>query len=102
MRLRRGGTAGDFRTRPSGEIVAVSSPQIGIFARGANSHYLLELDLRPGVTPAEALASLRRIEASDFVTGSVNVVIALGQHLLPVGQAEGLPATIPPFRAISG
>lgn len=58
-------------------------PQIGIFARSANSHYFLEFDLRPGADPAEALASLRRVSASDFVTGSVNVFVSLGPSAWP-------------------
>jgi hypothetical protein len=55
-------------------------PQFGIFAQGTDAHHFLEFDLRPGVTPTDAMASFRRLRAPFFeidepVRGPVQVDI---------------------------
>ena len=78
------------------------TPQNGIFAQGTHSHYFLELDIRPGVSAAEALLSLRRLRAPDVSAGGVNFVIAFSSDLwraLAPGQS---PADLKPFSEIHG
>ena len=57
------------------------TPQNGIFAQGTHSHYFLELDLQPGVTPHKALRSLRRLREPEVSAGGANFVIAFGADL---------------------
>jgi porphyrinogen peroxidase len=59
----------------------VITPQNGIFAQGTHSHYFLELDMQPGVTPQKALRSLRRLREPEVSAGGANLVIAFGADL---------------------
>jgi len=60
---------------------AFTLPQFGIFAQGTNAHHFLELDLRPRVTGADAVASFRRLRTPDVSAGGVNLVVAFGAQL---------------------
>jgi putative iron-dependent peroxidase len=68
-------------------------PQFGIFAQGTHAHHFLEFDLRPGVTPADAVASFRRLRTPDVSAGGVNLVVAFGARLwqsVAPDRAEGV------------
>ena len=68
-------------------------PQFGIFAQGTHAHHFLELDLRPGVTAADAVASFRRLRTPDVSAGGVNLVVAFGAQLwqsVAPDRAEGV------------
>jgi len=80
----------------------VITPQNGIFAQGTHSHYFLELDIRPGVSAAEALLSLRRLRAPDVSAGGVNFVIAFGADLWRALAPRESPADLKPFSEIRG
>lgn len=49
-------------------------PQLGIFAQGSRAHHFLELDLRPGIEPAAAVAP------------SLNALDAVGRRSTPEGR----------------
>jgi hypothetical protein len=46
-------------------IAAFTLPQFGIFAQGTHAHHFLEFDLEPGVSPAQAVAAFRQLQAPD-------------------------------------
>jgi hypothetical protein len=58
--------------------MAFTLPQFGIFAQGTDAHQFLEFDLRPGVTPTDAVASFRRLRAPEVSAGGVNIVAGFG------------------------
>ncbi len=73
-------------------------PQFGIFAQGTHAHHFLEFDLRPGVTPTQAVASFRRLRAPEVSSGGVNVVIAFGADAWREVAPSMAPASLAPFR----
>jgi hypothetical protein len=56
-------------------------PQFATFAQGTRAHHVLEFDIREGVTPVRAVASLRRLRAPQVSSGGVNLVVAFGSEL---------------------
>src|SRR5574341_1806138 len=78
------------------------SPQNGIFAQGTHAHYYLELDLREGITPEQALASFRRLRAPDVSAGGVNFVLAFGPDFWRAVAPDQAPADLAPFQEIRG
>ena len=77
-------------------------PQFGIFAQGTHAHYFLEFDLRPGVAPAEAIASFRRLRGPDVAAGGVNLVVAFGADAWRAVAPRHAPAELGPFSAVQG
>lgn len=75
-------------------------PQFGIFAQGTHAHHFLELDLRPSVTPMQAVSSFRRLRTPEVSAGGVNLVVAFGADAWrEVAPAEA-PETLQPFRGL--
>lgn len=72
-------------------------PQNGIFAQGTHSHYFVELDIIPGVSPAEALGSLRGLRAPEVSAGGVNFVIAFGPEFWRAIAPDQAPADLKRF-----
>ena len=70
--------SGAKRESDAGESPRFTLPQFGIFAQGTHAHHFLEFDLRPGVTPAAAVAVFRRLRTPDVSAGGVNLVVAFG------------------------
>ena len=97
------------RTHRRGRMTGMATPtefvlpQLGIFAQGTAAHHFLEFDLHPGVTPAEAIDSFRRLRAPDVSAGGVNVVLGVSAGTWrDVAPAEHVPADLADFRAIVG
>lgn len=80
----------------------MTTSQNGIFAQGTHAHYFLELDLRPGIPPQQALASFRRLRAPDVSAGGVNFVIAFGADFWHAIAPDQAPADLAPFSEIRG
>lgn len=78
------------------------TPQNGIFAQGTHAHYFLELDLRGGIAPQQALTSFRRLRAPDVSAGGVNFVIAFGPDFWRAIAPDQAPADLAPFTEIRG
>jgi putative iron-dependent peroxidase len=77
-------------------------PQFGIFAQGTHAHHFLEFDLRPGVAPADAVGSFRRLRAPEISSGGVNVVVAFGAEAWRAVAPAHAPDAAGPFRGIDG
>ncbi len=82
--------------------MAVIAPQFGIFAQGTRAHHFLEFDLRPRVTPAQAVASFRRLRAPDVSSGGVNLVLAFRTSVWHQVAPNSTPIAIAPFPGITG
>jgi putative iron-dependent peroxidase len=80
----------------------VITPHNGIFAQGTNSHYFLELDISPGISPGKALTSLRRLRAPDVSAGGVNFVLAFGPDLWRGIAPDQSPSDLAAFTEIHG
>jgi porphyrinogen peroxidase len=78
------------------------TPQNGIFAQGTHARYFLELDLRQGIAPVQALPSFRRLRAPDVSAGGVNFVIAFGSDFWRAIAPDQAPAGLAPFTEIRG
>jgi putative iron-dependent peroxidase len=77
-------------------------PQFGIFAQGTHAHHFLEFDLRPGVTPTEAVASFRRLRTPDVSAGGVNLVVAFGAAAWREVAPWNVPESLSDFREVVG
>jgi porphyrinogen peroxidase len=77
-------------------------PQFGIFAQGTHAHHFLEFDLKPGVTPTQAVAAFRGLRTPDVSTGGVNLVIAFGADAWRGVAASAAPADLDPFQPVTG
>jgi putative iron-dependent peroxidase len=75
-------------------------PQFGIFAQGTHAHHFLEFDLRPGVTPAAAVESFRRLRTPDVSAGGVNLVVAFGAEAWRDVAPEDAPESLHPFPGV--
>jgi putative iron-dependent peroxidase len=82
--------------------VTFTLPQFGIFAQGTNAHHFLELDLRPGVTPQQAVPSFRRLRSPEVSSGGVNLVVAFGSDAWRGVAPSRAPADLAPFREVVG
>src|SRR3954451_24259738 len=68
-------------------------PQFGIFAQGTHAHHFLEFDLRPGVTPAEAVDAFRRLRTPDVSAGGVTLFVPFGSDAWRAVSPAGLRTT---------
>ena len=82
-------------------MTAFTLPQFGIFAQGTHAHHFLEFDLRPGVTPAQAVGSFRRLRAPEVSSGGVNVVIVFGADAWREVAPALTPASHTAFRELA-
>lgn len=77
-------------------------PQFGIFGRGTPAHHFLEFDLRPGITPDQAVASFRRLRTPEVSAGGINLVMAFGADLWQAVAPSHAPTSSTPFREVVG
>jgi putative iron-dependent peroxidase len=77
-------------------------PQFGIFAQGTHAHHFLELDLKPGVGPREAVDAFRRLRTPDVSAGGVNLVVAFGAQIWREAAPAMAPADLAPFEQVTG
>ena len=77
-------------------------PQFGIFAQGTHAHHFLEFDLRPGVTPTQAVSSFRRLRTPDVSAGGVNLVVAFGADAWREVAPAETPESLQRFRGVVG
>jgi porphyrinogen peroxidase len=68
-------------TAGSGEDLAMTEPQPGIFAQGTRSHYHLEFDVPDDVPVPEARAAISRLGEPAVSVGGFNLVVGLGSTL---------------------
>jgi putative iron-dependent peroxidase len=80
----------------------VATPQPGIFAQGTRSHRHLELDLRPGASPADVLAALQHLRQPSTTAGGANIVIGFAPALWQQVAPSRVPATFAEFPVIAG
>jgi len=76
-------------------------PQFGIFAQGTHAHHFLEFDLRPGVTPTQAVSSFRRLQTPDVSAGGVNLVVAFGADAWREVAPAETPVSLERFRGVA-
>ena len=77
-------------------------PQFGIFAQGTHAHHFLEFDLKPGVTPHDAVAAFRLLRTPDVSAGGVNLVVAFGSDAWRRVAPSMAPDDLGPFEPIDG
>ena len=82
--------------------MAFTLPQFGIFAQGTDAHHFLEFDLRPGVTPTDAVASFRRLRAPEVSAGGVNIVAGFGAAAWREVAPSEAPASLADFPGLDG
>jgi len=82
--------------------MAFTLPQFGIFAQGTDAHHFLEFDLRPGVTPTDAVASFRRLRAPEVSAGGVNIVAGFGAAAWREVAPSEAPASLADFPELDG
>ena len=82
--------------------MAFTLPQFGIFAQGTDAHHFLEFDLRPGVTPTDAVASFRRLRAPEVSAGGVNIVAGFGAAAWREVAPSEAPASLADFPGLEG
>ena len=87
------------RTLP---CMGMISPQFGIFAQGTHAHHFLEFDLRPGVTPEQAVASFKWLRAPEVSAGGINLVIAFRGEVWRSVAPASVPGATEPFVGIDG
>ena len=100
----------DHATRASGGDQSQGSagpqrftlPQFGIFAQGTHAHHFLEFDLKPGVTPRDAVAAFRLLRTPDVSAGGVNLVVAFGSDAWRDVAPSMAPDDLAPFQPIDG
>jgi porphyrinogen peroxidase len=77
-------------------------PQFGIFAQGTHAHHFLEFELKPGVSPGQAVAAFRQLRTPDVSAGGVNLVLAFGADAWR-GVAQAMaPGDLAPFEQVTG
>jgi deferrochelatase/peroxidase EfeB len=77
-------------------------PQFGIFAQGTHAHHFLEFDLKPGVTPAQAVSAFRQLRTPDVSAGGVNLVLAFGARLWQAVAPDMSPPDLASFQPLIG
>ena len=80
----------------------MATPQPGIFAQGARSHRHLELDLRPGVAPQQALAALQPLRQPSVAAGGANIVVGFAPSLWRALAPAAAPDLLAEFPAVPG
>jgi porphyrinogen peroxidase len=73
------------------------SPQTGIFALGTSSHAYLELDLVPGVSPADAVARVAALREPRTTIGGVNLVTGFRPELWATVAPDAAPPGVVGF-----
>ena len=74
----------------------MARPQPGIFAHGTRAHRHIEYDLRPGVTPATALAHLATLRQPSTSAGGANIVVGFGPAFWHAATAAAAAAAATP------
>jgi len=92
----------DDQSRGSAASQRFTLPQFGIFAQGTHAHHFLEFDLKPGVTPRDAVAAFRLLRTPDVSAGGVNLVLALGRDIWRDVAPSMAPNDLAPFERIEG
>jgi porphyrinogen peroxidase len=70
------------------------SAQPGIFALGTSEHSYLELDLRPGASPADLVRAAASLVGPLSTTGGVNLVVGFRpEHWAQVARPDEVPAS---------
>ena len=98
----------DHATRASdgdqskGSVGRFTLPQFGIFAQGTHAHHFLEFDLKPGVTPRDAVAAFRLLRTPDVSAGGVIPVVAFGSDIWRGVAPSMAPDDLAPFRIYDG
>lgn len=77
-------------------------PQFGIFAQGTHSHFFLEFDLRPGLSPTDVISSCRELRHSAVSAGGANFVLAFGAKAWHDATDSVAPADLASFEDIPG
>ncbi len=80
----------------------MATPQPGIFAQGARSHRHLEFDLRPGVSPQQALGALQALRQPSVAAGGANIVVGFAPALWRAMAPTASPALLTEFPAVPG
>ena len=75
----------------------MASPQTGIFALGTSSHAYLELDLVPGVAPADAVARVAALREPRTTIGGVNLVTGFRPELWATVAPDAAPPGVVGF-----
>jgi porphyrinogen peroxidase len=81
---------------------SLTLPQFGIFAQGTHAHHFLEFDLKPEVTPQQAVSAFRELRTPDVSAGGVNLVLAFGAGLWRAVAPETSPDDLAPFQPVTG
>ena len=89
-------------TSPRAQWGEFTLPQFGIFAQGTHAHHFLEFDLKPGVTPRDAVAAFRLLRTPDVSAGGVNLVVAFGSDIWRGVAPSMAPDDLAPFQPIDG
>src|ERR1700730_16050927 len=77
-------------------------PQFGICAQGTHAHHFLEFDLKPGVSPKQAMAAFRRLRTPGVSAGGVNLMVAFGADAWRGVAASGTPGDLEAFEQVTG
>jgi len=80
----------------------VATPQPGIFALGARSHYHLELDVRPDATDVDVVDALGRLREPAVTAGGTNLVLGFGADLWRRLAPDDAPPELCGFAPIVG
>jgi putative iron-dependent peroxidase len=81
---------------------AAHVPQFGIFAQGTHAHHFLELDLRDGVAPRDAVQAFTRLRGPSVSSGGVNIVLAFGADMWRVLAGSHAPEELVDFAEVRG
>jgi hypothetical protein len=77
----------------------MASPQTGMFALGTGSHAYLELDLRPGTNPSDAVSLVAGLREPRTTFGGVNLVAGFRPELWSKVAPNAAPAGVAGFNS---
>lgn len=77
----------------------MTTPQTGIFALGTGSHAYLELDLRPGTNPSDAVSLVAGLREPRTTIGGVNLVAGFRPELWSKVAPNAAPAGVAGFNS---
>jgi putative iron-dependent peroxidase len=80
----------------------MATPQPGIFALGARSHYHLELDVHPDATVDQIAGALALLREPAVTSGGTNLVLGFGADLWRRLAPDAAPAALHDFAPIDG